>query len=454
MYRYSEQFRLTVIQSYLDGQAGYGEIAKRHEIDSGTVRRWVAGYRLHGAASIKRKYTHYSAEFKLAVLKRMRSQRLSHREVAAWFDIRNFGAIGIWERQYDAGGIEALSSRPKGRPRKMSPPTPKAKPPKPSGDRTRTREELIDELNYLRMENAYLKKRRLSSSEQEICATQKAQIVLELRRQYPLAGLLKVAGLARSTFYYQQTVLQAQDRYAELKARIRELFAQHKGRYGYRRITAALRKAELIVNHKTVQRLMKAMGLKSLVRPKKYRSYKGAVGRVAPNVLQRQFHAGRPNQKWVTDVTEFSVAGEKLYLSPVLDLHNGEIVAYEMARRPLFEMVSKMLKKAFARLGPKDRPILHSDQGWQYQMASYRSMLKQRSVRPSMSRKGNCLDNAAMESFFGILKSEFFYLNKFTSIEQLQDGLRQYIHYYNHDRIKLKLKGLSPVQYRTQPFPA
>nr|WP_244845171.1 IS3 family transposase [Cupriavidus campinensis] len=454
MYRYSEQFRLTVIQSYLDGQAGYGEIAKRHEIDSGTVRRWVAGYRLHGAASIKRKYTHYSAEFKLAVLKRMRSQRLSHREVAAWFDIRNFGAIGIWERQYDAGGIEALSSRPKGRPRKMSPPTPKAKPPKPSSDRTRTREELIDELNYLRMENAYLKKRRLSSSEQEICATQKAQIVLELRRQYPLAGLLKVAGLARSTFYYQQTVLQAQDRYAELKARIRELFAQHKGRYGYRRITAALRKAELIVNHKTVQRLMKAMGLKSLVRPKKYRSYKGAVGRVAPNVLQRQFHAGRPNQKWVTDVTEFSVAGEKLYLSPVLDLHNGEIVAYEMARRPLFEMVSKMLKKAFARLGPKDRPILHSDQGWQYQMASYRSMLKQRSVRPSMSRKGNCLDNAAMESFFGILKSEFFYLNKFTSIEQLQDGLRQYIHYYNHDRIKLKLKGLSPVQYRTQPFPA
>ncbi|SFO87021.1 Integrase core domain-containing protein, partial [Cupriavidus sp. OV096] len=102
----------------------------------------------------------------------------------------------------------------------------------------------------------------------------------------------------------------------------------------------------------------------------------------------------------------------------------------------------------------KDRPILHSDQGWQYQMASYRSMLKQHSVRPSMSRKGNCLDNAAMESFFGILKSEFFYLNKFTSIEQLQDGLRQYIHYYNHDRIKLKLKGLSPVQYRTQPFPA
>lgn len=275
--------------------------------------------------------------------------------------------------------------------------------------------------------------------------------MLELRQQYPLAGLLRVAGLARSTFYYQQAVLQAHDKYTELKARIRELFARHKGRYGYRRITAVIRQTGTIVNHKTVQRLMREMGLKSLVRPKKYRSYKGAVGRVAPNVLQRQFQARRPNRKWVTDVTEFNVAGEKLYLSPVLDLYNGEIIAYETARRPTFEMVSNMLKKAFRRLSPKDRPLLHSDQGWQYQTPAYQRMLKQRRIRPSMSRKGNCLDNATMESFFGTLKSEFFYLNKFASVEELQQGLRQYIHYYNHDRIKLKLKGLSPVKYRTQP---
>ncbi|WP_374703210.1 IS3 family transposase [Cupriavidus pauculus] len=453
MYRYTEQFRLSVIKEYLTGHAGAGALAKRYGIDEGTVRRWVAAYRLHGQASLKRRYKTYSAEFKLSVLERMRRQGLSHREVAALFDIRGSGAIGVWERQYDAGGLEALTPRPRGRrPSKMPQRTPKTKPSRSSGDLTRTREELLEELDYLRMENAYPKKaRRLGSSEQDICATQKAQIVLELRQQYPLAGLLRVAGLARSTFYYQQAVLQAHDKYTELKARIRELFARHMGRYGYRRITAVIRQTGTIVNHKTVQRLMREMGLKSLVRPKKYRSYKGTVGRVAPNVLQRQFQARRPNRKWVTDVTEFNVAGEKLYLSPVLDLYNGEIIAYETARRPTFEMVSNMLKKAFRRLSPKDRPLLHSDQGWQYQMPAYQRMLKQRRIRPSMSRKGNCLDNATMESFFGTLKSEFFYLNKFASVEELQQGLRQYIHYYNHDRIKLKLKGLSPVKYRTQP---
>lgn len=275
--------------------------------------------------------------------------------------------------------------------------------------------------------------------------------MLELRQQYPVTGLLQVAGLARSTFYYQQKVLQTADKHACLKARIRMLFEQHKGRYGYRRITAAIRRTGELINHKTVQRLMMQLQLKSLVRVKKYRSYKGLVGRIAPNILQRQFDAQRPNQKWVTDVTEFNVGGQKLYLSPVMDLYNGEIIAHQMAKRPVFEMVSTMLKKAFARLGLRDKPILHSDQGWQYQMPGYRHLLAKHAIDQSMSRKGNCLDNAAMESFFGTLKSEFFYLNKFSSVDDLQAGLESYIHYYNHDRIKLKLKGLSPVQYRTQP---
>jgi transposase InsO family protein len=275
--------------------------------------------------------------------------------------------------------------------------------------------------------------------------------VLELRQQFPIADLLKVAGLARSTFYYQQKALQTTDKHAALKARICALFEQHKGRYGYRRITAAIRQMGELVNHKTIQRLMMQLQLKSLVRVKKYRSYKGLVGRIAPNILQRQFDAQRPNQKWVTDVTEFNVSGQKLYLSPVMDLYNGEIIAYQMAKRPAFELVSSMLKKAFARLALGDKPILHSDQGWQYQMPGYRYLLAEKAIDQSMSRKGNCLDNAAMESFFGTLKSEFFYLNKFSSVDDLQAGLKNYIHYYNHDRIKLKLKGLSPVQYRTQP---
>ena len=261
-----------------------------------------------------------------------------------------------------------------------------------------------------------------------------------------------MAGLARSTFYYQQKAAQAADKHQSLKQQIQSIFALHKGRYGYRRVTLAIRNLGQQVNHKTVQRQMSKLGLKSLVRPKKYRSYKGAVGQAADNVLQRQFEAKAANQKWVTDVTEFNVAGEKLYLSPVMDLYNGEIVAFETAKRPVFKLVSSMLQKALSKLRIDDKPMLHSDQGWQYRMPAYQRILRQKGMEQSMSRKGNCLDNAAMESFFAVLKTEFFYLNKFSSVEELQKGIKKYIHYYNHDRIKLKLKGLSPVQYRTQPW--
>ena len=274
----------------------------------------------------------------------------------------------------------------------------------------------------------------------------------ELRQQYPIAGLLKAAQLPRSTFYYQQKVLRQDDKHRPLKETIKSVFERHKGRYGYRRITAALRQLGNHVNHKTVQRLMGVLGLKSLVRPKKYRSFKGEVGRAAPNELQRRFAAGSANQKWVTDVTEFNVAGEKLYLSPILDLYNSEIIAFETSKRPVFELVDSMLKKALAKLSPHEKPMLHSDQGWQYRMPAYQRQLRERDLVQSMSRKGNCYDNAAMESFFAVLKSEFFYLNRFDSVDALRDGLAKYIHYYNHDRIKLKLKGLSPVQYRTQPL--
>jgi putative transposase len=275
--------------------------------------------------------------------------------------------------------------------------------------------------------------------------------VHELRRDYPIKGLLKQAALARSTFYYQQQRLQATDKYAALKIRIKEIYHRHKGRYGYRRVTATLRRLGHVVNHKLIQRQMGILGLKSLVRPKKYRSYKGEIGAIAPNVLKRQFKATSLNQKWVTDVTEFRVAGEKLYLSPIMDLFNREIIAYETSKRPV-QLVDKMLQQAVSRLRRKDKLVLHSDQGWQYQMRSYQRVLRKHGVIQSMSRKGNCLDNAAMESFFGTLKAEFFHLQRFKTIDELRKGLQGYIEYYNRDRITLKLKGLSPVEYRTQPL--
>ena len=270
----------------------------------------------------------------------------------------------------------------------------------------------------------------------------------ELRQQFPLDRLLEVVQLRRSTYFYQLQALKAADKYAEVKLKLRELFHQHKGRYGYRRLTLVLRQLGHRLNHKTVQRLLEQLGLKSLVRPKKYRSFKGEVGQAADNLLKRKFKARRPNQKWVTDVTEFTVGGEKLYLSPVKDLFNGEIVSYEMSTKPQFALVSNMLKKALRKLKPGDRPLLHSDQGWQYRMPAYQNALQRKNVTQSMSRRGNCLDNAAMESFFAILKTELFYLTKFKSVEQLKNELVKYLDYYNNHRISTALGGLSPVQYR------
>ena len=258
--------------------------------------------------------------------------------------------------------------------------------------------------------------------------------------------------MSRSTFYYWRKALQCPDKYQSEKTAIQQIYHQHKGRYGYRRITSLLKRQGYLINHKTVQRLMQQLGLKSLVRIKRYRSYKGNVGKITANLLQRQFKADLPNEKWVTDVTEFKLADQKIYLSTILDLYNGEIIAHQIEGRPVYGLVKEMLSKAFARLKDTDKPMLHSDQGWQYQMKRYQDALEQRGIRQSMSRKGNCLDNAVMENFFGLLKTELYYLEKFESAEQLKRAIDEYIHYYNHERIKLKLKGLSPVEYRTQPL--
>ena len=264
-----------------------------------------------------------------------------------------------------------------------------------------------------------------------------------------MKALLELAAIPRSTYYYVIKTFDKPDKDAELKDIIQAIYKEHQGRYGYRRIRDELENRGHRVNHKKVQRLMNILGLKSLVRMKKYRSYKGMVGKIAPNILEREFHAKKPNEKWVTDITEIKCCGEKIYLSPILDLFNGEIITYTIDSRPVYTLVSNMLDQAFERLAAEDRPLIHSDQGWHYQMKPYRHALKQRGIQQSMSRKGNCYDNAVIESFFGTMKSEFLYLKEFDSIEQFKQELFIYIEYYNHKRIKARLKGMSPVQYRT-----
>ena len=255
--------------------------------------------------------------------------------------------------------------------------------------------------------------------------------------------------MARSVFYYHLNRLKSEGKYAEEKETIMSIFHEHKGRYGYRRITDEMRNRDKTINHKTVQKLMQSMGLKSQIRKVRYRSYKGTVGKTAPNIINRNFVASAPNQKWTTDITQINIGDTKLYLSPILDMYNGEIISYNISKSPNLEQIYDMLDKAFAKYDNLDGLIIHSDQGWQYQHYGYRQRLKKRHITQSMSRKGNCLDNAMAENFFGIMKSELLYAEKFESPEAFIKALDEYIDYYNNKRIKSRLKGKSPVQYRT-----
>jgi transposase InsO family protein len=266
--------------------------------------------------------------------------------------------------------------------------------------------------------------------------------------------LLEIAQLPKATFYYHRKNQDKQDKYAQAKAEITAIFHENKGRYGYRRVTDELHNRGFGLNHKTVQRLMKELGLICRVRMKKYRSYKGEQGKVADNELNREFRAEKPNQKWVTDVTEFRLFGQKLYLSPILDLCSGDIVTYTISDSPNLLMVTTMLEQAFQKIPDNTGLLLHSDQGWHYQHKQYRKMLEEKGVKQSMSRKGNCYDNSVMENFFGHLKSELLYLQEFDSVEHFKAELIDYIDYYNNRRIKARLKGLPPALHRQQALSA
>ncbi|WML56168.1 IS3 family transposase [Neobacillus sp. PS2-9] len=443
MSKFTIEEKLEAVIRYHQGSEGVKFIAKSIGVHHTVLLNWIKQYEHHGEDAFKNPYTSYTTEFKLDVLNYIKETGTSIRETAAIFNIATHSTIQKWLKGFESNGIDALKTTQKGR-SPMKKETNKPQPVEGSDEALRAENE------RLRMEIAYLKKLQgLNSRKGKITEQDKAQIIYELRHEFKVIDLVKVAGMARSTYYYWVKQMDRPDKYKEVKELIQEIFDEHQGRYGYRRITLELRKRDLKINHKTVRHMMNEMGIKCLVRMKKYRSYRGNVGKIAPNILERNFKASKPNEKWVTDVTEFHLHGEKLYLSPVLDLYNGEIIAYNIEKRPVYLLVSKMLDKAFERLAEGDAPILHSDQGWHYQMKHYQHALKEHGITQSMSRKGNYLDNAVMENFFGLLKSELLYLKDFESMEHFKVELEKYIYYYNHKRIKVKLEGMSPVQYRT-----
>lgn len=267
---------------------------------------------------------------------------------------------------------------------------------------------------------------------------------------------LRISNLPKSSFYEWSKKLNVVDHEEEnLIKKIKLIIDKSKRRYGYRRVTLMLKNKGLVVNHKRVYRLMKEQNLlcdKFHRKTRKYYSYKGEVGRIANNELNRNFKVDTPNKVWVTDVTEFKVGSDKLYLSPILDLYNSEIVSFSMSTRPTINFTNRSLNEAINKTPKPEDLIIHSDQGFHYQHHTWVKMLEENNIRQSMSRKGNCIDNSPMENFFAILKQEMYYGNEFRNIKNLKEEIIEYITWYNSERIKTKLKGLSPVQYREESF--
>lgn len=255
--------------------------------------------------------------------------------------------------------------------------------------------------------------------------------------------------MPRSSLYYSFSHPK-QDKHKEERELVQQIYHENKGRYGYRRITLEFRNRGLKTNHKVIQKLMHEEHIVCKVRQHKYNSYKGHIGRIAQNLLGRDFSTTSSNEKWVTDVTQFNLFGKKLYLSPILDLHDQSLVSWNLSESPNYAQIEDMLEKAFCKIPDGTNLILHSDQDWQYQMYNYQKRLKEKGIRQSMSRKGNCLDNAVMENFFGLLKSELLYIQEFESLEHFKKELIEYLSWYNEKRIKVKLKGLTPLQFRNQ----
>ena len=278
--------------------------------------------------------------------------------------------------------------------------------------------------------------------------------------------MLEFFKIAKSTYFYTINTYSKVDEDIELKDEISSIFKENKSRYGYRRITLELRNRGIIVNHKRVKRVMSTLGLYASIPTAKYKSYKGEIGKKAPNLLlvpevdengeiisqNRDFSTTGVNQKWTTDVSELKIPCGKLYFSPILDMYDSSIIAFDISKNPNFEQTKRMLDKAFEKHNNLSNLIFHSDRGWQYQHQYYISTLKEKGILQSYSRKGNCMDNSLMENFFGIMKNEMFYghEDEFNSLEELEKAIIEYIDYYNNKRISLKRKGLSPIEYRHQ----
>ena len=423
----------------------------------------------HGFEIILSGYRSYPYAFKLKAIKRVLEDNESIWAVSLDLGLKDRRVLRRWIKSYIENGYNVVTKK-KGRPSTRG----KGKEDnRGAGEGERRTSRATVEEDY--RERIIKKTASLSSRGRKERQEQLTKAVTELRQELKCSldfiletinSIDSLPNLPRSDYYYWKNRTDPDTNNSELMDAITSIYEDNHKRYGYRRITLQLKNEGWTVNHKTVKRLMSKLNLYGITPRAKYKSYKGDFNGTVDNKLLykrvdtkrhrteyiRDFSTSDVNEKWTTDVSEFHIAAGKLYLSPILDMHNREIVSYNISKSPSFMQTIDMLDKAFNKFTDLSNLIFHSDQGWQYQMYPYHKALRERGITQSMSRKGNCLDNSPMENFFGKMKNEMFYGHEyeFKTLEQLQKAMEEYIDYYNNERIQVKLKGLTPCQARNQ----
>ena len=280
---------------------------------------------------------------------------------------------------------------------------------------------------------------------------EKAVIIDALKNKYSLPKLCRKLCISRSSYYYQEAAMHAEDKYREVRVKICDLFHNNYDAFGYRKIYALLKRNGITLSEKVVRRIMQEEGLVVKVhRRRKYNSYKGEISPEVDNLIHRDVHADRPNQKWLTDITEFSIEAGKVYLSPIIDCLDGMPVSWTVGTSPNANLANTMLKQAIKTLKPGEHPIVHSDRGCHYRWPDWIKIMNEAGLTRSMSKKGCSPDNSACEGFFGHLKMEMFYGRNWSNctLEDLIQAINRYMIWYRTSRIKSTLGGLSPLEYR------
>ena len=456
------------VQIYKERKLGttFSKLQLKWKMQKSKIKYLVRLVDKHGFDILRHSSHDYSIQFKEAAIYRVLTLHESIMSVSIDLGLSTDSLLFRWIKEYKENGYNVVV-RKRGR---------HAKEENNRGAGERKQAPTRAELEAINRERIHKKIRCLSYGKRKERKEEIVRAISELRQELhvPVGYIIQTINtstqlpyhISRSDYYYWKDKQDSDFKYDDVMNDIINVFYTHKGRYGYRRIYLEIRKLYPRINHKTIQRLMHKMGLFGNTPKAKYKSYKGNMNGTVENHLlekvvdeenhityyKRNFSTSTVNEKWTTDVSEFHITAGKLYLSPILDMHNREIISWNISNNPNYEQIANMLDSAFHRYPNIEGLIFHSDQGWQYQMNQYHKALHEHGVIQSMSRKGNCLDNCVMENFFGKMKNEMFYGHEyeFHTLEELKCAMEEYIHYYNEERIQTKLKGLTPCQARNQ----